>query len=77
MKIKTNAVVSDKFLSDQGKEYVSFLDELGGTFKLGLPGQTDLKPLEPVVVDCEVKCGISKNGGQFLTFVSGNIGRAK
>jgi hypothetical protein len=63
MLIKLIGRVTDKFVTDTGTAYLTFLDtEQGGLIKLAVPGGENLKIDDKLDLQAQVKPGLGKGG---------------
>lgn len=77
MKLLCNAVHTEKYVTDKGRAYLTFVDlDQGGQFRISVDGDVDLKPGEMVKLDLMIKAGSSPKIGMFLQHVGGNIIRS-
>lgn len=70
MRLQAKVIITEQYLSPKsGKNYVTALDlETGGMMKFTLPGEIEQKAtLVPVAVTVDVKPGLSRDGGLYLT----------
>lgn len=77
MIVVLKGIVTEKFTSEKGNTYLTFVDqEMGGMVKITMKGCTevDIRPGEALTVEAEVK-GSMYQGRQSLEYIKGTITR--
>ena len=76
MKLQFTGLVREKYTSDKGVEYVSFVDmQTGGDIKLSFPAATELQSGQVVKAEVEAQGRFDKAGGVYLGFRAGSFAK--
>lgn len=77
MKVQLSGIVTEVYVSERGKTYVTVVDlSDGSTPKFAIDGVAELRPGDHIQIEAQMTARSARGGGVYLSFAGGTISKA-